>query len=143
MKMAEAHIVPLSAQAVAVLRELHAITGKGELLFPNTARPLVPMSENCMLYAFNRAGYAGRQTVHGIRGLFSTTANESGRWDGDVIELCLAHKPSNSVRSAYNSAQRLADRTKLMQWWADHLDRARAGATVLKLPMNDDLKTAA
>lgn len=143
MKMSEAHIVPLSAQAVAVLRELHAITGKGELLFPNAARPLVPMSENCMLYAFNRAGYAGRQTVHGIRGLFSTTANESGRWDGDVIELCLAHKPNNAVRSAYNSAQRLADRTKLMQWWADHLDRARAGATLLHLPTSPELRTAA
>ena len=143
MKMSEAHIVPLSQQAVAVLRELQLHTGNGELLFPNVSRPLVPMSENTMLYALNRAGYAGRQTVHGIRGLFSTNANESGRWDGDVIELCLAHKPNNAVRSAYNSAQRLADRARLMQWWADHLDRARAGATLLHMPTNHELKSAA
>ncbi len=132
MKMDAAHIVPLSRQAVATLRELQQHTGDGELLFPNQSRPLVPMSENAMLYALNRAGYAGRQTVHGIRGLFSTTANESGKWDADVIELCLAHQSGNSVRRAYNSAQRLPDRAKLLQWWADHLDTARAGATIIE-----------
>ncbi|MBP6528803.1 MAG: integrase arm-type DNA-binding domain-containing protein [Burkholderiales bacterium] len=132
MKMKIAHIVPLSRQAVATLRELQQHTGHGDLLFPNQARPLVPMSENAMLYALNRAGYAGRQTVHGIRGLFSTTANESGKWDQDVIELCLAHKDKDKIRSAYNSAQRLPDRAKLLQWWADHLDTARAGATIIE-----------
>ena len=132
MKMDAAHIVPLSRQAVTTLRELQQHTGTGELLFPNQNRPLAPMSENAMLYAMNRAGYAGRQTVHGIRGLFSTTANESGKWEADVIELCLAHQSGNAVRRAYNSAQRLADRTKLMQWWADSLDTARMGATILE-----------
>jgi len=132
MKMDAAHIVPLSRQAVATLRELQQHTGHGDLLFPNQARPLVPMSENAMLYALNRAGYAGRQTVHGIRGLFSTTANESGKWEADVIELCLAHQSGNAVRRAYNSAQRLPDRAKLLQWWADHLDTARAGATIIE-----------
>jgi len=132
MKMDAAHIVPLSRQAVATLRELQRHTGDGELLFPNQARPLAPMSENAMLYALNRAGYAGRQTVHGIRGLFSTTANESGKWDADVIELCLAHQSGNAVRRAYNSAQRLPDRAKLLQWWADQLDTARAGAVVIE-----------
>ena len=132
MKMDAAHIVPLSRQAVATLRELQRHTGGGELLFPNQARPLAPMSENAMLYAMNRAGYAGRQTVHGIRGLFSTTANESGKWDADVIELCLAHQSGNAVRRAYNSAQRLPDRAKLLQWWADSLDTARAGAVVIE-----------
>ena len=132
MKMDAAHIVPLSRQAVATLRELQQHTGDGDLLFPNQARPLVPMSENAMLYALNRAGYAGRQTVHGIRGLFSTTANESGKWEADVIELCLAHQSGNAVRRAYNSAQRLPDRAKLLQWWADHLDTARAGATIIE-----------
>ena len=132
MKMAAAHIVPLSRQAVATLRELQRHMGDSELLFPNQNRPLEPMSENTMLYAMNRAGYAGRQTVHGIRGLFSTTANESGKWDADVIELCLAHQSGNAVRRAYNSAQRLPDRAKLMQWWADSLDTARAGATIIE-----------
>lgn len=143
MKMNEAHIVPLSTQAVAVLRELARHTGGGVLLFPNQARPLAPMSENTMLYALNRAGYAGRQTVHGIRGLFSTVANESGEWDADVIELSLAHKPTNAVRSAYNSAKRLADRTRLMQWWADYLDRARSGATVLQLAVSQPVMAKA
>jgi hypothetical protein len=64
--------------------------------------------------------------------LFSTTANESGKWDGDVIELCLAHNVGGSVRRAYNSSQRLADRAKLMQWWADEIDSARAGATIIE-----------
>lgn len=132
MKMDAAHIVPLSRQAVATLRELQQHTGSGELLFPNQNRPLAPMSENAMLYAMNRAGYAGRQTVHGIRGLFSTTANESGKWEADVIELCLAHQSGNAVRRAYNSAQRLPDRAKLLQWWADSLDTARAGATIIE-----------
>ena len=132
MKMDAAHIVPLSRQAVATLRELQQHTGTGDLLFPNQNRPLAPMSENAMLYAMNRAGYAGRQTVHGIRGLFSTTANESGKWEADVIELCLAHQSGNAVRRAYTSAQRLPDRAKLMQWWADSLDTARAGATIIE-----------
>ena len=132
MKMDAAHIVPLSRQAVSSLRELQQHTGSGELLFPNQNRPLAPMSENAMLYAMNRAGYAGRQTVHGIRGLFSTTANESGKWEADVIELCLAHQSGNAVRRAYNSAQRLPDRAKLMQWWADALDTARKGATIIE-----------
>jgi integrase len=132
MKMDAAHIVPLSRQAVATLRELQQHTGTGDLLFPNQNRPLAPMSENAMLYAMNRAGYAGRQTVHGIRGLFSTTANESGKWEADVIELCLAHQSGNAVRRAYNSAQRLPDRAKLLQWWADSLDTARAGATIIE-----------
>lgn len=132
MKADAAHIVPLSRQALATLRELHQHTGAGDLLFPNQARPLAPMSENTMLYALNRAGYAGRQTVHGIRGLFSTTANESGKWEADIIELCLAHQSGNAVRRAYNSAQRLPDRAKLLQWWADWLDTAHAGATIIE-----------
>jgi integrase len=132
MKMANAHIVPLSRQALITLRELQKLTGDREGLFPNQRQPLKPISENALQYAFNRAGYAGRQTVHGIRGLFSTTANESGKWDGDVIELCLAHNVGGSVRRAYNSSQRLPDRAKLMQWWADEIDTARAGATIIE-----------
>jgi len=143
MKMGAAHIVPLSRQALALLMELREHSGEREFLFPNHNRPQVPMSENAMLYALNRAGYAGRQTVHGFRGLFSTVANESGEWDADVIELCLAHQSGNAVRRAYNSAQRLADRTRLMQWWADYLDRSRAGAEVVVINRPVILKTAA
>ncbi len=125
-------IVPLSRQAIAVLRALQPHTGSGELLFPNQSRPSEPMSENTMLYAMNRMGYAGRQTVHGFRGLFSTVANESGEWDADVIELCLAHSEENKVRAAYNGAKRLTDRARLMQWWADRIEVARDGATVIE-----------
>jgi integrase len=127
------HIVPLSKQAIAVLRSLQMHSGGGELLFPNQSKPSEPMSENTMLYAMNRMGYAGRHTIHGFRGLFSTMANETGEWDADVIELCLAHRATNAVRAAYNGAQRIADRTKLMQWWADRMDFACDGAKVLEM----------
>lgn len=143
MKMGEAHLVPLSEQAVALLAKIQILTGDGELLFPNQSRPTECMSNNTMLYALYRAGFAGRQTVHGIRALFSTAANESGDWDRDVVELCLAHQDRDETRAAYNAATRLKDRTLLMQWWADYLDQARAGARVLSFDRVEQLKTAA
>ena len=121
MKMRDPHIVPLSNQAVAVLRDLQKRTGKRQYLFPNQQKPDKFMSENTMLYALYRMGYHSRTTGHGFRSTASTILNENG-FLPDVIERQLAHCERNKVRAAYNHAQHLPERRKMMQWWADYLD---------------------
>ena len=125
MKMKEEHIVPLSRQAVAVLRELQKHTGNRQHLFPNQHKPITFMSENTMLYALYRMGYHSRTTGHGFRSTASTILNENG-FMPDVIERQLAHGERNKVRAAYNHAQYLPERRKMMQWWADYLDKVAA-----------------
>jgi integrase len=126
MKMDREHIVPLSKQAVAVLRELKPITGHGRFVFPAITTPARPMSENTLNAALRRLGYSGSEmTSHGFRSLASTLLNERG-WHPDLIELQLAHAERNKVRGAYNRASRLAERRKMMQTWADYLDKLRA-----------------
>jgi len=129
MKMREEHVVPLSEQAIATLRELHALTGKTPLLFPSRSNAHKPMSNNTMLFALYRMGYHSRATTHGFRALASTTLNEHG-WQPDVIERQLAHGERNKVRAAYNRATYLPERRKMMQAWADHLEAQRAGASI-------------
>lgn len=129
MKMGEQHIVPLSHQAVAILRELHELTGGGfgELVFPSLLSLDRPMSNNTVNTALRRLGYTKEQmTGHGFRSMASTLLNENG-FPPDIIELQLAHAERNKVRAAYNKAQRLVDRRKMMQTWADYLDSLRAG----------------
>jgi integrase len=126
MKMKELHIVPLSRQAIAVLRELQALSGDRRFIFPNLHNPFAYMSENTMLYALYRMGYHSRTTGHGFRSTASTILNEHG-FRADVIERQLAHSERNAVRAAYNHAQYLPERRKMMQWWADYLDQAAAG----------------
>jgi integrase len=121
MKMRELHIVPLSKQSIATLRELEKLTGFRQYLFPNQHKPEAFMSENTMLYALYRIGYHSRTTGHGFRSTASTILNEQG-FRADVIERQLAHTERNSVRAAYNHAQYLPERRKMMQWWADYLD---------------------
>ncbi len=121
MKMKELHIVPLSRQAVAVLRELQKHTGNRQYIFPNQHNPVSFMSENTMLYALYRMGYHSRTTGHGFRSTASTILNENG-FMPDVIERQLAHCERNKVRAAYNHAQYLPERRKMMQWWADYID---------------------
>jgi integrase len=121
MKMKELHIVPLSRQAIAVLRELQKHTGNRQYLFPNQHNPASFMSENTMLYALYRMGYHSRTTGHGFRSTASTILNENG-FMPDVIERQLAHCERNKVRAAYNHAQYLPERRKMMQWWANYLD---------------------
>jgi integrase len=125
MKMKELHIVPLSKQAVAVLRELQKLSGDRQFIFPNMHNPATFMSENTMLYALYRMGYHSRATGHGFRSTASTILNEHG-FRADVIERQLAHTERNSVRAAYNHAQYLPERRKMMQWWADYLDEVGA-----------------
>jgi integrase len=130
MKMAQQHVVPMSRQALAVFKELHELNGKRGFVFPNQADPRKPMSENTILYAIHDAGYKGRMCGHGFRHLASTTLNEAG-FRPDVIERQLAHSDTNKVRAAYNHAQHLPERRRMMQAWADLVDAARDGATVI------------
>ncbi len=135
MKMREPHIVPLSRQAVEILRELQPLTGSGQFVFPSIRTSIRtgqrPMSENTINGALRRLGYANDEmTGHGFRAMASTCLNEQG-WHPDVIELQLAHAERNKVRAAYNRATRLAERRKMMQAWADQLDTLRAGAEVI------------
>jgi integrase len=128
MKLREAHVVPLAPQSLQLLRELQQFTGSGPYLFPG----LVPgkvISENTLNQGLMRLGYSSdQQTPHGFRTIASTMLNELG-WSPDLIELQLAHVDRDSVRSAYNRAQRLSDRRKLMQAWADHLDALKNGTS--------------
>ena len=125
MKMREAHIVPLARQALEILRELHNRTGEGRFVFPAIGKRERPLSENTLNAALRRLGYAkDEMTAHGFRSIASTLLNEEG-WHPDLIELQLAHKERNKVRAAYNRAQRLEERRKMMQAWADYVDELR------------------
>lgn len=121
MKMRRLHLVPLSRQAIAVLRELQKESGHRQYVFPNQHNPPTFMSENTMLFGLYRMGYHSRATGHGFRSTASTILNEHG-FREDVIERQLAHGERNSVRAAYNHAQYLPERRKMMQWWANYLD---------------------
>jgi integrase len=125
MKMRDPHIVPLSRQAVAVLREMKPISQNSKLVFPSQHKPSGTMSENTILYALYRMGYHSRATGHGFRSTASTVLNENG-FPPDVIERQLAHSEKDKVRAAYNHAQYLPERRKMMQWWAEYLDNAAA-----------------
>lgn len=122
-KMKRDHLVPLSRQALTVLEELHDITSEGKYLFPSLRTPEKPMSENTCNAALRRLGYTSSEmTAHGFRSMASTLLNEHG-YNPDVIELQLAHVERNKVRAAYNRALHLEERCKLMQDWADMLDK--------------------
>jgi len=123
MKMKELHIIPLSKQVIAVLRELQNHSGNRQFIFPNQHNTATCMSENTMLYALYRMGYHSRTTGHGFRSTASTILNEHG-FRPDVIERQLAHSERDTVRAAYNHAQYLPERRQMMQWWADYLDKA-------------------
>ena len=132
MKMRTEHRVPLSSQAVEVLRTMETLSGGRELVFPSPYYPSKSLSENTFNSALARMGYKNTATAHGFRALFSTVANECG-WNPDVIERQLAHKEKNEIRAAYHRSTYLADRVKLMQWWGDYLDGRKAG-NVVKMP---------
>jgi len=133
MKMREEHVVPLSSQAVAILHELHPLTGRGLYVFPGIRSTAVPMSENTVNTALRALGYdKDTMTGHGFRAMASTRLNELG-WQPDLIERQLAHAERNKVRAAYNRAQYLAERVKMMQSWADYLDGLRSGAKVIPI----------
>ena len=122
MKMKRPHIVPLSAQAVAILREVHDLTGQREWAFPNQARPQKPMSNGTILGALKRIGYKGRMTGHGFRALAMSTIKEKLGYRHEVVDRQLAHGHRNKIDAAYDRAQFLTERRKMMQEWSDYLD---------------------
>ncbi len=130
MKMDSPHIVPLARQAVELLQLLQSLTGNQELLFPGEQDSSKPMSNNTILSALKRMGYAGKMTGHGFRGLASTILHEQG-YNHEHIELQLAHAPRNAVSAAYNHALYLEPRAKMMQDWADFLEATQRGRKVL------------
>jgi integrase len=130
MKMRTPHIVPMARQALEVLEMLHDLTGHSDWLFPGDRSPNKSMSNNTILKALERMGYKGRMTGHGFRGLASTILHEQG-YAHDYIELQLAHAPRNAVSAAYNHALYLEPRAKMMQDWADFLERTQRGGKVL------------
>ncbi|MBF0188877.1 MAG: tyrosine-type recombinase/integrase [Magnetococcales bacterium] len=131
MKAREQHIVPLSRQSLEVLKEIQPVTGQGPYIFPNARSAHRPMSENAVLVALRIMGYEkGQMTGHGFRAMASTRLNEMG-WAPDVIERQLAHAERNAVRAAYNHAEHLPERRKMMQAWADYLDDLREGGRVI------------
>ena len=122
MKMKRAHIVPLATQTLKLLEELRGLTGNGVWLFPSARNDGRPMSENTIRMGLRTMGYAnGEMTPHGFRAMASTLLNENG-FPPDVIERQLAHVEGNAVRAAYNHAEYLPERRRMMQWWADFLD---------------------
>ena len=131
MKMREQHIVPLSTQAVKIMRELQPLTGRGRYVFPGARTNDRPMSENTVTAALRRMGYeSGQMTGHGFRSMASTRLNEQG-WHGDAIERQLAHSERDAVRAAYNFAEHLPERKTMMQYWADYLEKLRTTETVI------------
>lgn len=125
MKMKTPHIVPLSSQAVTLLRSLHTLTGHSALLFPGERNHEKSMSNNTILGALDRMGYKGRMTGHGFRGIASTLLHEHG-WPHEHIELQLAHQERNQVSASYNHATYLKPRAAMMQEWSNYLEASIA-----------------
>jgi integrase len=122
MKMKQIHIVPLSKQVIEILKDLRPYTGQRRFLFPSMRANDKPISDVTLLAAIRRLGYSKEEmTVHGFRSIASTMLNEQG-FNRDWIERQLAHGERNSVRAAYNYAEYLPERRKMMQSWADYLD---------------------
>lgn len=133
MKMRREHMVPLSRQAVETLREIHPLTGSGRYVFPGMRSAGKPMSENAIVAALRNLGYEqGKMTAHGFRSMASTLLHEMG-WKSDVIERQLAHVEQNAIKGAYNRAEHLPERTKMIQAWADYLDGLANGGTLVHL----------
>lgn len=134
MKMKQAHLVPLSLQAIEILRELQPLTGHSKYVFPCHRTPLRPMSENAILAALRRMGYdKDEMTGHGFRAMARTILDEVLQVRPDFIEHQLAHAVKDPNGRAYNRTAHLAERKKMMQLWADYLDGLKVGAKVIPL----------
>jgi integrase len=124
MKMSAEHIVPLTPAAQRLFERLRELSGGRALVVPGE-KPGKPISQNTMIFAIYRMGYHSKLTIHGFRRTASTILNETGLWDPDWIERQLAHVEANKVRGAYNAAQYLDHRRRMMLWWSDYLGRQK------------------
>lgn len=135
MKMRRAHRVPLSKQALIIIRDLQVLSRGGRWLFPSVRTTSRPMSENTLNAALRRLGYSKDQmTAHGFRSIASTRLNEMGLWNPDAIERQLAHQEPDSARRPYmEAAEFWPERVRMMQAWADYLDELRDVGKVISL----------
>jgi integrase len=125
------HIVPLSKQAISILEEIKPLTGSGRYVFPSSRGDGRPMSDGTIRTALKTLGYnSDTMTAHGFRTTASTLLNEQG-WSPDAIERQLCHMPKDAIRAAYNRAQYLDERRKMMQAWSDYLDGLKASTNIL------------
>ncbi|MBB3034674.1 tyrosine-type recombinase/integrase [Alteriqipengyuania lutimaris] len=133
MKMRKPHMVPLTRQVIAYLRELYELTGPDGYAFEAFHTRRRPMSENTMNQALRRMGYSkDEMTSHGWRSTASTLLNESGKFNPDAIERSLAHTDRNAVRGTYNRASYWQERVDMHQWWSTYLDQLRDGGEVIQ-----------
>lgn len=135
MKMRVGHLVPLSRQAVEILREIQPLTGKGRYVFPSQRTSQRPMSDNTINASLRRMGFDTREemTAHGFRAMARTILDEVLGFRPDFIEHQLAHAVRDPNGRAYNRTAHVPERRKMMQAWADYLDRLKAGAEVIPL----------
>lgn len=125
MKMRKPHIVPLTNQVIKIFRDIQPLTGHWKYVFPSLRSKERAMSDNTLTCALRNMGYSKEEmTAHGFRGIASTLLHENG-WNSDIIEIQLAHSEKNKVKAAYNHAEYMEDRIKMMQWWADYLDKIK------------------
>ncbi|ATS69624.1 integrase arm-type DNA-binding domain-containing protein [Xanthomonas citri] len=135
MKMRQPHLVPLCSQAVAILRELHPLTGHLQYVFKGGTSPRRPLSNNALTAALRRMGYDGNtMTIHGFRATARTLLDETLGYRPDFIEHQLAHAVRDPNGRAYNRTAHLAERRKMMQGWADYLDGLRADTGAVVVP---------
>ncbi|MDF0544425.1 tyrosine-type recombinase/integrase [Sphingobium sp. H39-3-25] len=128
-KMRKEHVVPLSRQAIAILKDVQPLTGPSGYVFPSVRTRRRPMSDNTINAGLRRLGYAtDEMTAHGFRAMASTLLNESGKWNPDAIERALAHGDTDKVRAAYHRGAHWKERVAMAQWWSDYLDELRNGA---------------
>jgi integrase len=129
------HLVPLSTQAVAILRDLYALTGQGRYVFPGARTAARPMSDAAINAALRRLGYDTKEEItgHGFRAMARTILHEELHQKPEVIEHQLAHAVSDVLGTAYNRTKFLKERKTMMQQWADYLDKLKAGAEVIPL----------
>lgn len=133
------HIVPLSHQAIAILKIIQQLTGCGRFVFTGLrtasgGKYERHMAAEALLAALRRMGYSKEEmTAHGFRGIASTRIREigKGKFREEVIEAQLAHIVKNKTQAAYDHAEYIEERRQLMQWWSDHLDSLKVGATVI------------
>lgn len=131
------HLVPLSTQAISILRELHPYSGHGEYVFMGGHSSLKPMSESAVNAALKRMGYDTQVDItgHGFRAMARTILHERLDIDPNVIEQQLAHKVPDTLGAAYNRTKFIAQRKVMMQQWADYLDELKAGAKIISIPL--------
>jgi integrase len=132
MKMKTEHLVPLSRQSLGILDELKVIAGDSRYVLPGR-NGNKSISNNTMLFALYRLGYKGKMTGHGFRAIASTILNETGHFNSDVIERQLAYCERNEVRGAYNRAEYLPERKRMMQYWGDYLERLGTGTAIISI----------